>query len=498
MLIAPFASAAPLPASGASDVDTAQVKAARARIDDANARAKRLDSKGVRNELAPLVTTPAFGRLEPSQQSLGLYLLAWAALTQNDNATAHGAAVRSVELDPHNGQAWLVRGLAARGLKDWDDEGTSFATLGRKSPSTLATLPNDVVFGLTYELHGQRQAEALLALHNAHWTPKGVGVVANLTWVTLVTDLLAEGDLQHAELVAHDINGYREMIALHADRRYDAVVAADPAAYDVSAALNQELARRRTDAASFPARLDLVNRVAFALLERNQPGEALAVLQDALAKVAGEPEGKAYFDDQRQQLAWTLDYEARALLELGRVDEAIKALQRGSLPMENGLPHVSQTLNLAGVLDDLGRPREALKTLANFDTRLVSPYGVMTWRAVLVCAYAQLKDAAKMATSLDYLKTHAKDAPYELRDGLLCAGDADGYAQWLIRGLDDPELRATVLLRLQRFLPDSPAGQFPWRDSRRAFERGVEQRADVEAAIAKYGRIASYPITPMF
>jgi len=496
-LIATAARAAPSPASNPVGVDSAQVKAAQARVDDANGKAKALDPGGVLRDLTPIVMTPAFSRLAPQQQALGLYLLAWAALSQKDDANAHGAAVRSVELDPDNDQAWLVRGLSAWGLKDWDDEALSFAKLARKFPGTAASLPDGAVFNLAGQLHGQRLTEVMLALHDAHWTPKGIGATANLTWFTTMTDLLAQGDLEHAQLVAHDITGYREFIAMHADHRYDQIVSADPAAFDVSAGLDRELARRRADAAAFPTKLAVVNALAFALMERNAPGEALDVLQAALAKANGERETAAYFEDERQELAWTFDYESRAMLDLGRVDQAIKALEWGAALRGTAAPNVNQTLNLAELLDDLGRPREALKVIANFDSRYASPYGAMTWRTDVVCAYAQTNDAPKVAASLDYLKAHAQDAPYALRDGLICVGDADGYARWLLAGLDDPQLRATVLLRLQDFLPDPP-NKSAWRESRQAFERGVEQRADVQAAIAKYGRIGSYPVRPMF
>ena len=117
----------------------------------------------------------------------------------------------------------------------------------------------------------------------------------------------------------------------------------------------------------------------------------------------------------------------------------------------------------------------------------------MVWRQDLVCAYVQLKNAAKAGESLQYMKAHARDGVLPLQGALVCAGDADGLAKALIESLEDPERRATTLLGMQTYR-DSPAPQSAWTKERQAFEHTVWARPDVRAAIDKYGRIESYPI----
>jgi tetratricopeptide (TPR) repeat protein len=481
-------------AAGAGDAD---VKAVAEHIADAMEKAQHRDASSVLGEMAPLVSTPAYSRLYPSDQAFGLFLLAWAAYTLKDFATAHSAAVQSTDMDPGNDQAWIIRVGSAAKLAEWDDEDLSLTTVARQRPAVLASILDATIFSLNSQPAGPRRTTVLLALHDAHWAPKDPTSSTDVLWFTLATDLLSQGDLEHAKLVARDISGYRELIAMHADRRYDAIVSADPATFDVSAALDRELARRRADAAASPTKLAPVNALAFALVERNKPDEALAVVQAALAKTHASGTGKPYFDDQDAHLDYTLDDESRALLDLGRADEAIKVQEQSAAITELGGANVNQVLNLASFLADLARPRDALKTLRDFDPSRASPYGTMVWRQDLVCAYAQAGDTRSMSASLDYLKAHAGDGPLVLQYALACAGDADGYAKALIAGLDDPETRATVLLRLQDFLP-SPVKRSAWHDSRQAFERSAKQRPDVQAAIVKYGRIASYPVNPDF
>ena len=473
------------------------MKAVAAHIAVAMEKAEHRDASGVLGEIAPLVSTPAYSQLYPPDQALGLFLLAWATYTQKDYATAHDAAVRSTDMDPSNQQAWEIRVISAAKLGEWEDEALSLVTIAQRQPAALAAIPDATIFSLTAQPSSPRRMHVLLAVHDAHWTPQDRAASTNVLWLTLVTDLLSEGDLEHAKLVARDITGYRELIAMHADRRYAAIVSADPDTFDVSAALDRELARRRADADASPTKLAPVNALAFALLERNKPDEALAVVQAALAKTHARGTGKPYFDDQDAHLDFTLDYESHALLDLGRADEAIRVQEQSAAITELGGANVNQVLNLASFLDDLARPRDALKTLRDFDPSRANPYGTMVWRQDLVCAYAQAGDTRSVSASLDYLKAHAGDGPLVLQYALACAGDADGYAKALIAGLDDPETRATVLLGLQDFLP-SPVRQSAWHDSRQAFERSAKQRPDVQAAIAKYGSIASYPVNPDF
>ena len=141
----------------------------------------------------------------------------------------------------------------------------------------------------------------------------------------------------------------------------------------------------------------------------------------------------------------------------------------------------------------MARPRDALAAVQDFDPRHASPYGVMAWESDLACAYAQLDDRANLEATMSYMKAHAQDAPKLLEQALLCAGDEDAVAKTIIAHLADPETRGATLAEMQDYLrlPTEPAWGARMIDRRMT----IRSRPDVEAAIAKVGRIGAYPLT---
>jgi Domain of Unknown Function with PDB structure (DUF3857) len=476
------------PSAGGADA-----QATLAGLVDAVKKAQGGDAAGAYAQLKPLVLTAGFGQLDAPRRGAGLFILAWSAAQQKDYATTLDAAAKSVALAPDNQQAWWLRLSAASEQKSYDDEAVSIAMTARKWPALLKNLPDTAIFFVNRQVYGQTRLDLLSALYEAKWTPLSKASSPSSLWLTLTMDLLAKGDLKQAILVAHGVTAYGDLIAMHADRRFDPVVQADPGAFDVAKAIDLDLAKRRADVAAAPTKLEYVNALAMALIERGKSAEALAVVRAALSKSQVGDDGKAYFDDLDDQLNRALEAESIALRELGRDDESLKAQQRGAAHAEHGGFNVSQTLDLAERFDAMGRPQEALDALQDFDPRRTSPYGAMVWRTDLVCAYAQLKDQAKVEAYLAYMKAHARDNPGELQGALLCAGDADGLAKSIIGGIEDPETRTTVLVGMQDYLHD-PAPQSAWQKDRLDFQRRVWDRPDVRAAVAKYGRIEKYPL----
>lgn len=473
--------------------DNAGAQAALASLLEAAKKAQEGDGASVYATMKPLVQTSGYGQLGAAQRAAGLFLLASAAFEQKDYATSHETAVKSTDIDPNNQLAWRYRIGSAQVLNDWNDAAISIATIARRWPDSLKTLPDSLMLTLVRQSRGASRLDALTALHDAHWTPRTKELDPSTLWFQLAADLLAKGDAKQAALVAHDISAYRELIEMHADKRFDAIIAADPAAFDVAKSIERDLERRRADVKASPTKLEAVNQLGYALLARGKAAEALAIAQDALAKSQVDPEGKSFFEDREDQLNRTLELQAEALRDLGRTDEAIKSGQRSAARPEHGASNVSQALDLASRLDDLGRPQDALDTLQDFDPKRASPYGMMVWRADLACAYAQLKDAARLGPVMAAMKAHAADGPMLYQGALECAGDSDGLAHAIIASIEDPETRATVLLGLQDYLRD-PSPQSDWRKHVTSFETSVYGRPDVKSVVAKYGRIASYPL----
>ena len=116
----------------------------------------------------------------------------------------------------------------------------------------------------------------------------------------------------------------------------------------------------------------------------------------------------------------------------------------------------------------------------------------MVWESARACAYAQLNDQANLATPLQYLREHAKDGSQLFEVALLCAHDSDAVAKEIVARLVDPDTRQSKLAEIQDYLPEP--GQSPWDKDTTARWLVVRGRPDVQAAIAKVGRIESYPI----
>ncbi len=199
------------------------------------------------------------------------------------------------------------------------------------------------------------------------------------------------------------------------------------------------------------------------------------------------------FDDQRENLRWALDYRNRVLWRMGRWDEAIatQAKARDSATASGG-DSVSQRINLADLLYLRARPREALGELTGVTNDTASDFGLMEAEEVRACSYAQLGDRERLKTSLDTLRTHRDDAPNPLRAALECADDEDGLAAMIIARLDDPLTRNDELGALQIFLPEPHPTDFEALMNKRLDT--VRNRADVRAAIARYGVVETYPI----
>jgi len=430
--------------------------AALAGMDDAADRAGH-DAAGALAEMKAVVASVGFEQLDGRQRAVGFSLLAWTAVAQKDYALARDAADQGIRAGGGSADLWLLKAQAAQGVSDWDDMAQSIANLARGWPRALRQMPDGAILRLASESRGEPRFQALMALHEANWSPQSRSADASRLWLTLTTELLARGKLEQAKRVAHDIMGYRALIELHADRRFDPIVASDPDAFDVAKAIDRDLEQRRAAVASAPHSLAAVNALALALRQRGKPADALAVTDDALAGAAAP----GRFTDLEDELNRTLEQRAFALQELGRTDEAIRTQRSAAASPEHRGPNISQTLDLADMLNELGRAQDALDALRGFDATTPSAYGKMVWEQDLACAYAQLHDTAGVAGAVQYLRAHRADAEIVFEGGLMCAGEADDVAKAVISGIENPDTRSAVLADDQTYL-DPPGPQSAW------------------------------------
>ncbi len=266
---------------------------------------------------------------------------------------------------------------------------------------------------------------------------------------------------------------------------------ADPqfaARLDLAAAVEKDVARSRATLDTDPPTLEAVYLHVHKLFIARRYDEALAVSDQALARLAADPQAYADADEYRK---WVLNTRGYVLYELGRPDEARAMLAEAAGLAEHGEPNVSNIINYAGYLVDEGRGAEAMALLPKIGD--ASPYGQGWIEAIRSCAGALLDDEAARTAGLDYLKAHEADNPAALSRALLCSDDVDGAAALMIRRLGAIDTRGDALLALQGRI-ESP-GDIRWYRARllERFER-LRAREDVRAAAAGVGRIEDLPV----
>jgi tetratricopeptide (TPR) repeat protein len=111
---------------------------------------------------------------------------------------------------------------------------------------------------------------------------------------------------------------------LRIDRRFDPVVAANPAHFDLASAVALETADIRRKAAASPGKLEGAVALALQLQSAGNPSEALTVLDEAIACSHPTESTKSPFDDYNDHINWAEDTRARVLSDLGRFDESLK------------------------------------------------------------------------------------------------------------------------------------------------------------------------------
>lgn len=465
-------------------------------INQANEKLTSKDWRGAEALLKQISEDEGFSLLDDEAQQSVLYFLASTAYQNKDDETAMQAIRRACSFAQATADDWNLRFWIAVRRQDDDDMVSSFTTIAEKWPASLADFEDETVHYVvdkakTLPAGAERRTHILQVLFAAKWSPaKSSADTADFLWIDLVRAYLDRHDLVQARAVAAAITRPEVIVEMRIEKTFDVITTAEPARFDVGDAYSQAVARARARMAAHPELLDAVVDLAEILEKKDKADEALAILDEALARTH---RGKPPFTDIDDKLNWAYNARADALLSLNRIDEGIAQYVEAAHSSEYGNTNVSQTINLADMYFTLGRPKEALATLANFKGK-ASPYGQMAFEEARACSYGQLHDTANLASSMAYLRAHSADAPGVMIDALMCAGDIEGAANAIVSQLNDPDQRSATLLRLQIFAdPRHPATK---SDFERTMEAGLDAlraRADVQAAVAKVGRIEHLP-----
>jgi tetratricopeptide (TPR) repeat protein len=409
------------------------------------------------------------------------------------------ADARNASLVPGaDASAWSLRFGEAVKARQLDDVPAAVETLAHTSPAALNELPVSAFRGFRTAAvaagHAELAMRVYATLEAANYAPvEKASPGADLIWLDYAGMASDAGDARHASALIARLSFVGGLISAKLDGRFAAAVAADPARFDLKAAALRQLDHDRADMAAHPDRLADLSGVVIDFMALERFDEALTLTQSALDRIAQAPRGRPPFVDQARYANWLYDGKSRALIHLGRFDEGLRAMRDGARLPEQGQLNVSQTINLAGNLNDFGHPEDALAELKPFDGgRGASPYGEGWVHATRACAYQQLGRAAQLAPELAWLAAHRRYNTGARFQALLCAGSADDVAAELIAELNDPDLREAALVRLSEF--DPPLATTPIWTAERALLAAVRARPDIRAAIAAAGHTERIPL----
>ncbi|MBI3677939.1 MAG: tetratricopeptide repeat protein [Proteobacteria bacterium] len=497
-LVAYPACAIPLNSKFVSDSELLKERAA---LSDVFQRFKQNNANAADtlNQIQKVISNAAFEALTNDEQHSAYLVLGALQYDTGDLAGALVTLKRSSAMPEAVSVDWQVRLDAAYRLEDFDDCVLSLTKLATAWPKEINDISDDTIFTIAAKASkkgdNSPEQEALLkALFWIPWRPTGAFNSADGLWLDLARIELGRGDSataqEAAELVQHPV----VLITLRADRRFDAIVNADPARYDVAKASASYLNRLRAAAAAASDKLEPINALAEELIAQNRSDEALALVDSALAKAKQANAKAPAFSDNDRYINWIYNVRSDALWRSGNFEEALKNMAAGATLDERGGLNVSQAINLADYYNSLDRPGDALAAVAKVGN--MSDYGHMALQEAKACAYAQLHDASNLAQSQTYLENHIADGPGPYIEAMLCIGDMDAAARGVVMELDQPDRRGAMLNTMQDYL--DPPRRTPFDADMHTKWSRLKSRADIQAAVAKVGHIEKYKRSSRF
>ena len=465
-------------------------KKAEAGVADRLAEIRRLALAGKEDmayeALAGLVDAPDFDTLAEVQR----YEARSAAGSLAWRSHEHARALTHLRLATEYAQArahdWESRAWLEVITDDRNAAATSLVELLRRAPERAPDLDGQLLWGALAADHASPGRLALLrTLFELDYAPRHTGDASEL-WRYLAELQVARGETDAARAALARIGTASSLVKVLADRRYDALIDRDAPQFDLARAGQARVADLRARAILAPDVLETQVELVAALLSIGEDADALALVDEIVANATAADAGQhPGYRDTNEQLPWAYNYAATALVRLGRHDDAVDYLRRGTGMDESGVPNVSQTLNLGQLYNNLGRHEEALETVENVVANM-STIGHMVQANARLRAALDTGDREGADAAMAFVRANRDESPGILLESLVEAGDLDEAAAEVIAMLESPEDRADALDMLQPYA-EGPAlpGEKRYNDN----WRRLENRADVKAAVERVGRI---------
>ena len=450
------------------------------------------DLKTADRTLSGLIASAGFAQLSLEDQHQAVLYAGISAIALNEFARGQSFLIRSCAMPQADGMDWLYRLTASVNGKDMSDAVLALTKLGRSWPAAIGQVGDPYIFQLIEESRNQpddRQFELLQALYSARWKVEG-RFEPGKPWVDLALLLLEKGKTGQAQEVAARVTWTYGLIGMRADRRFATLWRHGLSVAGVAKAADREIDVMRQVSLEKPRSLQTLIQLTYLLLASRRYQETLTLADDAIARSTSAAPGAPAYDD-KGVIIWVMDHRARALLALGRQDEAVQQWVAAARRPEGGDVNVSQRINLANLYNGLGRPKDALESISELGE--LAPFGRMQMEAAKSAAALQLGDSTAAATALQYIQDHKDDAPQTVAEELVRAGKPAEAAAILIARLTNPDTRFESLMNLQDYeLPPGPPLDMEWRSRWRA----MIARRDVQKALAKVGKIEHYDLQP--
>lgn len=439
--------------------------------------------------LEKAIYSDGFTRLIRQQQFGTLVLAGTIAQDSERYDVAHALLLRASEYSEADSDLWQRRLETAYRTKDYVDSAHSVATIARRWPETLGKINYAAIYSLDRKLESDKtlvhsQQDMLQSLFDAKWsTPEGEP--CNL-WRDLAAMLLAEHKLHAASVVAARIDSAEVALTMRIDKRYDRLVRKDPRAFDIDRVAADEIALYKARVKAAPDQLVLLSALEGLLLDSRQFEQVLAV-SDAVVAKAEAGQGAASYKDFNEKYIWILDQRARALVRLGRWDEAIEQWARATRRPEYGEMNTSQTVNLAEFYAEIGKARQAREMVAELDDP--SSVGSMQIMMVRLLAALQQDDKAAVAKLLASMRAHRADDIATWENALLATNDLEAAGDLLVERLQNKRWRSVALTDMQDY---AEVRMTPIEARRLRRWHTVLAQPKVRKALARVGRIEHF------